>query len=318
MFKAIIFLLCCFFSLPVFAEEPYLGEPVDPSLAEVPYRYARINSSEDEIAGMYYDIISASIGKDPVKEIGFGKNRYVSYSERAQIDGADYVRTKEGLWMRGSPAEIVSVPNGRILSREPDPFGWILRDVHASIAAGVLPEDSGKLLLKGDILPYYEAQECWGTLWYRVGERQWVDGGSFAAADFRRALPSETEGEKRILVDIPQQVLIAYEGNRPVFAALIASGLEDFTRPGVFRIQNKLDSDDMFGALKSDKSDYFYLEDVPFTMYFDEERAFHGIYWPASLGFKQSHGCINMTIGDAHWLFDWADIGTTVYITEEP
>ena len=49
-------------------------------------------------------------------------------------------------------------------------------------------------------------------------------------------------------------------------------------------------------------------------MYFDGARALHGAYWRAKMGFEQSHGCVNLTIGDAHWIYDWAQVGDLVYV----
>ena len=70
----------------------------------------------------------------------------------------------------------------------------------------------------------------------------------------------------------------------------------------------------MSGAFASDKSDFYYLADVPWTMYFDEARAIHGAYWRAWFGIPQSHGCVNLSIGDARWVYDWAQEGDYVYV----
>jgi lipoprotein-anchoring transpeptidase ErfK/SrfK len=51
--------------------------------------------------------------------------------------------------------------------------------------------------------------------------------------------------------------------------------------------------------------DFYALEDVPWTMYFDEGRALHGAYWHDGFGFRRSHGCVNLPITDAHWLYRW-------------
>lgn len=315
MVRIILYLLLFFWALPIHADDD-IGEPIDPGLAVVPYRYARINAAENETTGFYYDLEDAASGKEPALALSYGNLRYVSYSEKSLVNGDAYVKTKEGFWMRGSPTEIVSVPNGRTFTKLPVPFGWILKDVQASAYSGVSPDINAPILKAGTVLPFTEVTELYGTAWYRVGEKAWVDGGNFGAISFDYHPEFEPGNSRWIVVDLKQQVLAAYEGETPVFAALIASGVEDFTRPGVFPIRQKLISEDMTGALKADRSDYFYLEDVPYTMYFDEERAIHGIYWPAVLGYPQSHGCINMTIGDAHWLYDWAAEGDRVWILD--
>ncbi|NTW01741.1 MAG: L,D-transpeptidase, partial [Oscillochloris sp.] len=44
--------------------------------------------------------------------------------------------------------------------------------------------------------------------------------------------------------------------------------------------------------------------------------AFHGTYWHNAhgTGVRMSHGCVNLRIDDAEWLYEWADIGTIVSI----
>lgn len=64
----------------------------------------------------------------------------------------------------------------------------------------------------------------------------------------------------------------------------------------------------------SDLSDFYYLDNVPWTMYFDQARALHGAYWRTRFGYPQSHGCVNLSLGDAHWLFNWATVGDWVYV----
>ena len=73
-------------------------------------------------------------------------------------------------------------------------------------------------------------------------------------------------------------------------------------------------NDPMSGSFESDKSDYYYLEDVPYIMYYDKLRALHGAYWNNYLGARGSHGCVNLSVADAHWLYDWAKEGDFVYV----
>jgi lipoprotein-anchoring transpeptidase ErfK/SrfK len=94
---------------------------------------------------------------------------------------------------------------------------------------------------------------------------------------------------------------------------VVATGMEPlFTRPGLFPIYKKLELETMSGERGTEN--FYYLENVPWTMYFDKARALHGAYWRARMGYPQSHGCVNLTPGDAHWLFDWAKEGDWVYV----
>jgi lipoprotein-anchoring transpeptidase ErfK/SrfK len=127
--------------------------------------------------------------------------------------------------------------------------------------------------------------------------------------------PEGVDGDRWIEINLYEQTVAVYDQRQLVFATLIASGLDPFwTRPGLFRIFEKLDTTPMRGSFEVDRSDAYYLEDVPWTMYFDQARALHGAYWRANLGFPQSHGCVNLSIGDSRWIFDWAEIGDWVYV----
>jgi lipoprotein-anchoring transpeptidase ErfK/SrfK len=70
----------------------------------------------------------------------------------------------------------------------------------------------------------------------------------------------------------------------------------------------------MSGSFEVDRSDYYYLDDVPWAVYYDEARAIHGTYWHTYFGYPQSHGCVNLTIGDAKVVYDWVNVGDWVYV----
>jgi lipoprotein-anchoring transpeptidase ErfK/SrfK len=84
-----------------------------------------------------------------------------------------------------------------------------------------------------------------------------------------------------------------------------------YTQPGLFQIYERKESEDMTISVESE---FYYLEDVPYTQYFDQARAFHGIYWHQFLGYVRSRGCVNLSIADARWLWEWAQDGDWVYI----
>ncbi|MCP4541233.1 MAG: L,D-transpeptidase family protein [Chloroflexi bacterium] len=124
------------------------------------------------------------------------------------------------------------------------------------------------------------------------------------------ALPEQVSEERWIDVDLSEQLLTAYEGQMPVHSYLISTGLPATPTPvGQFRIWIKLRYDDMAGA------DY-YIEDVPFVMYFYGGYGLHGVTWHGNFGHPMSHGCVNQPTDQAEWLFDFADVGTLVNIHE--
>ena len=133
-------------------------------------------------------------------------------------------------------------------------------------------------------------------------------------------VPSEMPPEgvtngRWVEVNLEQQTVAVYQDNRLVFASVIASGLPGtWTQPGLFQIYQKKPTENMSGAFTADRSDYYYLEDVPWTMYFDQARALHGTYWHNSFGVPQSRGCVNLSVGDAQWIFNWAEEGDWIYV----
>jgi lipoprotein-anchoring transpeptidase ErfK/SrfK len=76
----------------------------------------------------------------------------------------------------------------------------------------------------------------------------------------------------------------------------------------------KLDVDTMQGAFEADRSDYYYLQDVPWVLYYDQARAIHGAYWHNGYGYPRSHGCVNLSPVDANWFYRWAEEGTYVHV----
>ncbi len=118
--------------------------------------------------------------------------------------------------------------------------------------------------------------------------------------------------ERWIDVNLTTQTLTAYEGDVPVLTTLISSGLRRTpTVTGQFRIYLTYTSQTMDGRRLG--YDY-YLENVPYVMYFYKDYALHGTFWHNNFGTPMSHGCVNMRTSDAEWLFYWASIGTLVNV----
>lgn len=94
-----------------------------------------------------------------------------------------------------------------------------------------------------------------------------------------------------------------------VLNTAISSGTRKTPTPeGTFRIFRKYDKQRMTGR------DYD-LPNVPWVMYFRKGGyAMHGTYWHSNFGQPMSHGCINLPIGEAAWLYQWAPNRTVVVI----
>ncbi|GAB4334377.1 MAG: hypothetical protein OHK0047_23180 [Leptolyngbyaceae cyanobacterium] len=115
-------------------------------------------------------------------------------------------------------------------------------------------------------------------------------------------------GRRWIEINLTSQRLIAWEGGVPVYAVIISTGKSSTPTPtGVFAIQTRHRSTRMQGA------DYD-VPDVPYTMYYYGGYAIHGAYWHNRFGTPVSHGCINVAVDHARWLFYWAAVGTPVVV----
>ncbi|RPI31355.1 MAG: LysM peptidoglycan-binding domain-containing protein, partial [Chloroflexota bacterium] len=123
--------------------------------------------------------------------------------------------------------------------------------------------------------------------------------------------PVNPPGDERwIDVDLSDQAVYAYDGGELVRSFVVSTGLARFpTITGEFHIYVKHLAVDMRGP------DYF-LEDVPYTMYFYKGYGLHGTYWHDNFGVPMSHGCVNLSISDAEWLFEFAEVGTVVRVHE--
>ncbi len=120
--------------------------------------------------------------------------------------------------------------------------------------------------------------------------------------------PIPNQNGKQIITILSKQTVYAYENGQLVKSFLISSGVPSFpTVTGNYRIETKYEKDDMSGP-------GYYLEDVPWVMYFHLGYSFHGTTWHNNFGTPMSHGCLNMTVDDAKWLYDWSPIGTIVQV----
>lgn len=109
-------------------------------------------------------------------------------------------------------------------------------------------------------------------------------------------------------INLSTQRLYAYEGDVVVNVFLVSTGVSATpTVTGTYSIYARYLYADMHGP------DYF-LPNVPYTMYFYKSYGIHGTYWHSNFGTPMSHGCVNLSIGDAAWLYSWSTFGTKVKI----
>ncbi len=117
---------------------------------------------------------------------------------------------------------------------------------------------------------------------------------------------ARTGGEKWIEVNLSDQKLYAWAGDELEGEFLISSGISIYpTVQGVFRMWVRTPSQTMSGGNKA-AGTYYSLPNVQWVQYFYGEYALHGAYWHNNFGTPMSHGCVNMAVDDAEWLFKWS------------
>lgn len=121
---------------------------------------------------------------------------------------------------------------------------------------------------------------------------------------------------KRIVIDIDDQTLSAYDGDTLFMQEPISTGLEFTPTPhGTFYIFKKTPSRYMQGPIPEVSDQYYDLPGVPWDLYFTQDGAvIHGAYWHDQFGKPWSHGCVNLSPENAEKLYYWADIGTAVIV----
>jgi hypothetical protein len=287
----------------------------DPSFGNLPYGFVRVGDWAD----LFPSAEEAAHGGSSTGRVGPG---FVYLSERGPIYVGDVVvYASESGFVR---ADQVSKPvkpstfRGLSFSRSPiGPFGWVIEGgVCPSSSPGAEPNYSQICFTKYTIVQIHDIQRAGEQDWYLVGPDQWLDQRKVAKVDPDPTRPKGVEADRWISVNLFEQTASAYVDGQLVYATLTSTGRYGFwTQPGLFQVWSKLDRDLMTGGIPGgDGSSFYYLESVPWVLYFDQSRALHGTYWHNRFGTTTSRGCVNLSIADARWFYEFAQEGTWVYV----
>lgn len=159
-----------------------------------------------------------------------------------------------------------------------------------------------------------------GKYFYRIEEDRWGENyyapaeclHLFNAKELEPIAADVPAEVKRLEVDLKKQQLIAFEEEKIVFNSKISSGYRDrskdySTPPGEYRITLKRPSRHMTHSDKLNDADSE-LYGVPWMCNFtDSGIAFHGTYWHNEFTHPRSHGCINLPIEAARWVYLWCE-----------
>ncbi|MEZ4255532.1 MAG: L,D-transpeptidase [Polyangiales bacterium] len=234
-----------------------------------------------------------------------GKNFAVVLGETREEDGIRFVRTRGGYWVESSTLDPPrpSAFEGVMLGADRAlPLAWVTARkaaVYAAKSGAKVSRHAShrEVLALGDEV----TKDRIAT----------AEGGFVRLRDVAVACTAPRpegvgEHERWIDVDVSEQVLVAYEGDTPVFATLVSSGrptAERATPLGQFRIWVKLASSDMDDLERTDVEENYFVEAVPWVQYFKDGVGFHTAFWHDDFGQARSHGCVNLSPKDAKWLF---------------
>jgi len=297
-----------------FPPAPIFVTTAPADLGTVPFQYAKVTNDEVPLYDTPADVeANHPSGKLPISHI-----KYVSLYDHAVTSKGLYYQIANGKWISREAATKVGVPFFQGFEFKENPttsFGWILDETDSRKTPSINGEKTGKHYSRFNVVPVYASVMENQVEWVMIGPDEWVDKKSISRVIPNNNKPEGVKSDRWIEVNLYDQVMLVHDGGRIVYATLVATGVKPFyTKPGVFTIYKKIDHEYMRGAFEADRSDYYYLEDVPYIMYYDQSRALHGAYWHTNFGYQQSHGCVNLSIADSHWLYDWAKMGEYVYV----
>ncbi|NEG95235.1 L,D-transpeptidase family protein [Bifidobacterium sp. SMB2] len=119
-------------------------------------------------------------------------------------------------------------------------------------------------------------------------------------------------GDPHMVINLSEQKAYAYKGTTLVNTFNVSTGKPSTpTDNGTFFVHTKYESQTMRGE------DYV-TPNVPWVTYYNEGEGFHGAPWnPDGIasGTPKSHGCTNMNVADAKWVYDFMPIGAMVEVT---
>ena len=181
--------------------------------------------------------------------------------------------------------------NGNVIT---DSAGDVLREDAAGISGRELGDTS-------TVAPDFAAQLSTGN-------------GAFAlpvteVAPVITTLAPPHRGQPRRAAHVP----VRERAGRAVVVHLVGNGRVQLRAPGGFRISAKLDSQNM-GNRDLTKAPNYYTQNVPWVMYYNGDEALHGAYWHNNFGNRMSHGCVNMPVDAAAFVYSWAPMGTEVSV----
>ncbi len=296
--------ICARYARPSTLPPAAVVQPVIPTGRLLPQDYYGLKKGAQRYGTE--DDVRAGIARPEPKAVSM---YMVTKDGTVDIDGITYAKTSVGLV---AASELYKhVPSrfaGVDLVQTPPPawpFAWVIaangRTVTARATADKTGADAGTRAHR-EIVPVLEE----ATGFVRVADNTWIERASVRIAR-KRPRPAVSAAQSRwIDVDRDEQVMIAYDGETPVFATLVSSGRrKNDTPPAIYRIRSKSAVTKM--AAEERETSHYEVSEVPWATRFRSGLYFHAAYWHDQFGTAKSHGCVNLSPHDAKWVYDWTD-----------
>ena len=227
-------------------------------------------------------------------------------------------RTELG-YVLDSAVDMATIAGRRGLefARTPDrPFGWIVSGGSCSQTGPGNGIYTGNCYVLHRVLQIYASEQIGEWTWYQIGPDEWMEQKQLSVVFPDGTPPEGVDSDRWVVVNLFEQHVTAYLNGELVYATVASTGLPGkWTRPGLHQVWAKLDADDMTGGeITPEGGNYYFLDNVPYVMYFDGARALHGTYWHNSFGTQTSRGCVNLSKADANWFYQFTSIGTYIYV----
>jgi len=174
-----------------------------------------------------------------------------------------------------------------------------------AIGGGVVRQVPGRTALP--IFDVHRDPKTEKAISYRVGDAEWIPASQVRVFEPQPKPELMTEGERWIDIDLDNQILVAFEGDVPVYTTMVSTGAKETpTELGIYRMWVKESEADMKGL---NGEDPYSVATVPWAQFFSPELkyAIHTAYWHDQFGTRRSHGCVNVAPRDARWLYYWSD-----------
>jgi hypothetical protein len=289
-------------------ELPALELPHNEDDELLPHTYAYVKTLP---LNVYRHPMEAAMGLPPVRAMLSG-DWWVSVDGLVEYEGQQWYQINAEEFV---PADALALAGasrfqGIYLTEQPQhPFAWVNRWTQVSVVPQGAINETVEPLQRYQRVTLFAQEQRGDEIWYLIGPDQWIEQSNTARVDVDPPPQEVGPGEKWIEVDLFEQTIAAYEGERMVYATLVSSGrTATATPPGLYRLWYKLREGKMSNPDVDDGHPaWYYIEDVPWTLYFHEGYSIHAAFWHDAFGFLRSHGCVNLAPRDALWFFNWAD-----------